>query len=59
MWRRGQSYLSGHYGSGSYGGAIALGHAIGASGCRILMTLVHALVRNDGKCGVAALSVYR
>ncbi|EOC9630672.1 hypothetical protein [Enterobacter ludwigii] len=24
-----------------------------------MMTLVHALVRNDGKCGVAALSVYR
>ncbi|WP_430489835.1 acetyl-CoA C-acetyltransferase (plasmid) [Salmonella enterica] len=40
-----------------YGGAIALGHAIGASGCRILVTLVHALVRNDGKCGVAALCV--
>ncbi|AVP03327.1 hypothetical protein AM379_08290 [Enterobacter cloacae complex sp. FDA-CDC-AR_0132] len=38
---------------------MALGHAIGASGCRILMTLVHALVRNDGKYGVAALSVYR
>ncbi|TCB91404.1 acetyl-CoA C-acetyltransferase [Enterobacter wuhouensis] len=40
-----------------YGGAIALGHAIGASGCRILVTLVHALVRNDGKRGVAALCV--
>ncbi|KAB5482941.1 hypothetical protein F8561_05250 [Enterobacter sp. 198] len=25
--------------------------------CRILVTLVHALVRNDGKCGVAALCV--
>ncbi|HDR2787164.1 TPA: acetyl-CoA C-acetyltransferase [Enterobacter asburiae] len=40
-----------------YGGAIALGHAIGASGCRILVTLVHSLVRNDGKRGVAALCV--
>lgn len=40
-----------------YGGAIALGHAIGASGCRILVTLVHALVRNDNRRGVAALCV--
>lgn len=39
------------------GGAIALGHAIGASGCRILVTLVHSLLRNDNKCGVAALCV--
>lgn len=40
-----------------YGGAIALGHAIGASGCRILVTLVHGLVRNNYKRGVAALCV--
>ena len=40
-----------------YGGAIALGHAIGASGCRILVTLVHGLLRNDNKRGVAALCV--
>lgn len=40
-----------------YGGAIALGHAIGASGCRILVTLVHSLVRNDARRGVAALCV--
>lgn len=39
------------------GGAIALGHAIGASGCRILVTLVHSLLRNDGKRGIAALCV--
>ncbi|RPH30250.1 acetyl-CoA C-acetyltransferase [Buttiauxella warmboldiae] len=40
-----------------YGGAIALGHAIGSSGCRILVTLVHSLVRNNTKRGVAALCV--
>lgn len=40
-----------------YGGAIALGHPIGASGCRILVTLVHGLVRNNHKRGVAALCV--
>lgn len=40
-----------------YGGAIALGHAIGSSGCRILVTLVHSLVRNNTKHGVAALCV--
>ncbi|WLS79025.1 acetyl-CoA C-acetyltransferase [Erwinia pyri] len=40
-----------------YGGAIALGHAIGASGCRILVTLVHGLIRNNQKRGVAALCV--
>ncbi|MGP2832452.1 acetyl-CoA C-acetyltransferase [Serratia nevei] len=40
-----------------YGGAIALGHAIGASGCRILVTLVHGLVRKNNKRGVAALCV--
>ncbi|WP_202301362.1 acetyl-CoA C-acetyltransferase [Dryocola clanedunensis] len=40
-----------------YGGAIALGHAIGSSGCRILVTLVHSLVRNNTKRGMAALCV--
>ena len=40
-----------------HGGAIALGHAIGSSGCRILVTLVHSLVRNNTKRGVAALCV--
>jgi acetyl-CoA C-acetyltransferase len=37
------------------GGAIALGHPIGASGARVLVTLVHALHRQGGKLGVAAL----
>jgi acetyl-CoA acetyltransferase family protein len=37
------------------GGAIALGHPIGASGARILMTLVHELRRRGGGRGVAAI----
>jgi len=39
------------------GGAIALGHPIGASGARILVTLVHAMARRNVKRGVAALCV--
>ena len=39
------------------GGAIALGHPIGASGCRILVTLLYALARTGGKRGVAALCI--
>jgi len=39
------------------GGAIALGHPIGASGSRILVTLLHNLKRTGGKKGVAALCV--
>lgn len=39
------------------GGAIALGHPLGASGCRILVTLLHALERTGGTRGVAALCV--
>lgn len=39
------------------GGAIALGHPIGASGTRVLVTLLHALKRTGGKKGVAALCV--
>jgi acetyl-CoA C-acetyltransferase len=38
-----------------HGGAIALGHPIGASGARILVTLVHALKARGGRYGVAAL----
>lgn len=38
-----------------HGGAIALGHPIGASGARVLVTLLHALERNQKKIGVAAL----
>lgn len=37
------------------GGAVALGHAIGSSGGRVLTTLLHELKRRDGKRGVAAL----
>ncbi len=40
-----------------YGGAIALGHPIGASGARILVTLLHALRRTGGRYGVAALCI--
>jgi acetyl-CoA C-acetyltransferase len=39
------------------GGAIALGHPIGASGARILCTLVHELIKRDGKRGLATLCV--
>src|SRR5690606_7296238 len=35
------------------GGAIALGHPIGASGCRILVTLLHEMKRRDAKKGLA------
>ncbi|RMG42061.1 MAG: thiolase family protein [Candidatus Dadabacteria bacterium] len=38
-----------------YGGAVALGHPVGASGARILTTLAHALKRNSLKRGVAAI----
>ena len=37
------------------GGAVALGHPIGASGARILTTLLHAMVQRDVRRGVAAL----
>jgi acetyl-CoA C-acetyltransferase len=37
------------------GGAVAIGHPIGASGARVLVTLVHALVQRDLRRGVAAL----
>ncbi len=38
-----------------YGGGISLGHPIGASGCRVLVTLLHALKRTQGRYGVASL----
>jgi acetyl-CoA C-acetyltransferase len=38
-----------------HGGAIALGHPIGASGARVLVTLLHALARRGGRIGVVAL----
>ncbi len=39
------------------GGAIALGHPIGASGCRILVTLLHEMIRRDAKKGIATLCI--
>lgn len=39
------------------GGAIALGHPIGASGARILVTLVHELIRRDARRGLATLCI--
>ena len=39
------------------GGAIALGHPIGASGCRILVTLLHEMKRRDAKKGLATLCI--
>ena len=38
-----------------HGGAIALGHPIGASGTRILVTLLHALRQHDGTRGLASI----
>jgi len=38
-----------------WGGAVALGHPIGASGCRILVTLLHVLKENNARCGIASL----
>jgi 3-oxoadipyl-CoA thiolase len=40
-----------------YGGAIALGHPLGASGARILTTLVHALRRGGGRYGLATMCI--
>jgi len=39
------------------GGAIALGHPIGASGCRILVTLLHEMIRRDARKGLASLCI--
>jgi len=39
------------------GGACALGHPIGASGARLVVTLIHALLQREGKRGVAALCI--
>ena len=40
-----------------HGGAVALGHPIGASGARIIITLLHALERHDSKKGCAAICI--
>lgn len=37
------------------GGSVALGHPIGASGCRVLVTLLHEMIRQDKKVGVVSL----
>jgi acetyl-CoA C-acetyltransferase len=39
------------------GGAIAIGHPIGASGCRILVTLIHEMIRRDAHRGLASLCI--
>jgi len=39
------------------GGAIALGHPIGASGARILVTLLHEMIKRDAKKGIASLCI--
>ena len=39
------------------GGAIALGHPIGASGCRVLVTLLHEMVRRGARKGLASLCI--
>jgi acetyl-CoA C-acetyltransferase len=39
------------------GGSIAIGHPIGASGCRILVTLLHEMIRRDAKKGLASLCI--
>ena len=39
------------------GGAIAIGHPIGASGCRILVTLLHEMRKRDAKKGIASLCI--
>src|SRR5450759_832708 len=39
------------------GGAIAIGHPIGASGCRILVTLLHEMIRRDANKGLASLCI--
>ena len=39
------------------GGAIALGHPVGASGCRILVTLLHEMEKKDAKTGLATLCI--
>ena len=38
-----------------HGGAVALGHPIGATGCRILVTLLHAMQRREARTGLASL----
>jgi acetyl-CoA C-acetyltransferase len=37
------------------GGSVALGHPIGASGCRVLVTLIHEMIKENYKTGLASL----
>jgi acetyl-CoA C-acetyltransferase len=37
------------------GGSVALGHPIGASGCRVLVTLLYEMIKQDKKTGLASL----
>ena len=39
------------------GGAIALGHPVGASGNRILVSLIHEMIKRDAKLGLASLCI--
>jgi len=39
------------------GGAIAIGHPIGASGCRVLVSLIHEMIKRDSKKGLATLCI--
>jgi acetyl-CoA C-acetyltransferase len=39
------------------GGAIALGHPIGASGCRVLVTLLHEMQKRNARKGLASLCI--
>ena len=45
----------GRSGAVGAGGAVALGHPIGASGARVLVTLIYEMIRRDVKRGIAAL----
>ena len=52
-----QHLMRNHKSLGSGGGAIAIGHPIGASGARILVTLLHAMEARDAKLGLATLCI--
>ena len=39
------------------GGAIAIGHPIGASGCRVFVSLIHEMIKRDAKKGLATLCI--
>ena len=42
---------------GKFGGAIAIGHPVGACGCRISVTLLHEMQRRNAKKGIASLCI--